>query len=52
MEDKFFIDDEIEKILLLIEKDKNKLSELSVSELEILNKYLDEKKHYLTERES
>lgn len=47
MEKIFSIDEEIEKILLMIENDKNLLSKLSVSELEIINHYLDEKKSYL-----
>ena len=45
----FSIDQEIEQILALIESDKSVLSKLSVGELELINKYLTEKKEFLSD---
>ena len=49
MDNIFTIDNEIEEVLKLIENDKSAINKLSVKELEILDKYLSNKKKYLTE---
>lgn len=51
MDKVFSIDDEIEQVLLLIEEDNSLIKKLSVGELEILNRYLNQKKDYLVESE-
>lgn len=45
----FTIDNEIEEVLSLIKNDKSVIKKLSVRELEILDKYLSDKKNFLTE---
>ena len=49
MSEIFTIDNEIEEVLKLIEKDKSFVNKLTVKELEILNEYLSDKKKFLTE---
>ena len=50
MEDNFVIDDTIEQIIKIIDKDKSVIKELAINELELLDKYLKQKKKYLTEK--
>jgi hypothetical protein len=50
MSETFTLDNEIEQLLVLIEKDNSILKNLSVRELELLNEYLDNKKIYLSNK--
>ncbi len=48
MSKNFTINNDFEKILALIEKDKSIINKISVRQLELLNEYLDAKKSYLS----
>ena len=50
MSENFTLDNEIEQLLVLIEKDNSILKNLSIRELELLNEYLDNKKIYLSNK--
>ena len=46
----FIAINEIEKLIKQIDKDKSVIKELAINELELLDKYLKQKKKYLTEK--